>query len=214
MSTRTSITLNALFLCFCAAALCLGGDEAAPFRPAPAPAWPSHMTIGKITFAAVRYESDADTRPLFAKVNPNERGVLPVLLLIENKEDQNLALDHMQVHFMAPGGVDLDPTRAADLPYLLGPKRPAGVERLPMPIPLPKKKNPLGHVEFETRGWGARTLLAGESAQGFFYFQTTWRRNAYLYITGIREGRTGKEVFYAEVPMDVPSDTAPAPAVR
>jgi hypothetical protein len=206
MSTRTTITLNALSLF--AAVLCCGADQPVPFRPAPPAAWPSHMTIGKVTFAAVRYEADADTRPLFNKLNPNEYGVLPVLVLIENKDTQNLALDRMEVQFMAPGGIRLDPTNPADLPYLIAPKRPGGIER--SPIPLPKKKNPLAHVEFETRAWGARTLLPGETAQGFFYYQTTWRRNAYLYITGIREGRTGKEVFFAEVPMDIPADAAPA----
>jgi hypothetical protein len=212
MSTKTSLTLTALFLL---AGLCsYAADPPAPVRYAPAPAWPSHLTIGKVTFAAVRYETDDDARPIFGKVNLNRYGVLPVLLLIENQGGDTLLLDRMQVEFMAPGGVRLDPTKPADLPYLIAPKRPGGVERYPLPIPLPKKKNPLGSAEFDTRAWGARAISPGESAQGFFYFQGSWLRNAYLYVTGIREARTQKELFFAEIPMDIPADAHPEPAGR
>lgn len=176
------------------------------FRPAPAPAWPSHQGIGEVTFAAVRYESDADTRPVFGKLNPNEHGVLPVLLIIENKSKQNLLLDQMKIQFMAPGGVRLDPTAAKDLPYLIGPKRPYSGPKYPVPIPLPKKKNPLSEVGLDSRAWGAKNLLPGESAHGFFYFQTEWRRNSYIYVSGVREALTLKDLFFAEVPMDNPGD--------
>ena len=189
-------------------------NSAPPFRPAPASAWPSHQTIGAITFAAVRYESDADTRPLFGKANLNDHGVLPVLLIIENKGDQNLLLDLMHVEFDAAGGIRLEPTPPADLPYLIAPKNPMNRPSLPSPIPLPHKKgNALSEVEIDSRAWGAKNLLPGESTHGFFYFQTEWRRSAYLYISGIREARTQKEIFFAEVPMDAPGDaktTAPA----
>ncbi|MGO9242441.1 MAG: hypothetical protein ACLQBJ_16680 [Bryobacteraceae bacterium] len=188
-----------------------------PFRPAPASAWPSHLTIGGITFAAVRYESDVDTRPLFNKVNLSQYGVLPVLLIIDNKSDQNLLLDLLHVEFDAAGGIRLNPTPPADLPYLIAPKNPMSRPSLPSPIPLPHKKgNALSQIEIETRAWGAKSLMPGESTHGFFYFQTEWGRSAYITISGIREARTQKEVFFAEVPMDSPGDAQPpaAPAPR
>jgi len=210
---RVLFPISALLLSLFALAAWCGGapnasDTVAPFRPAPAAAWPSHQSIGDVTFAAVRYESDADTRPVFGKVNLNEHGVLPVLLIIENKSNQNLLLDLMKIQFMAPGGIRLDPTAAKDLPYLIGPKRPNTGPSYPVPIPLPKRKNmnALSEVAIDSRAWGATNLLPGESAHGFFYFQTEWRRNAYVYIGGIREGRSLKELFFTEVPMDNPGD--------
>jgi hypothetical protein len=186
--------------------------SAQPFRPAAASAWPAHQTIGDITFAAVRYESDADTRPLFGKVNLNEHGVLPVLLIIDNQSNQNLLLDLIHVEFTAAGGIRLEPTPPRDLPYLIAPKNPLNRPNIPLPIPLPSKNkgNALSQVELDSRAWGAKNLLPGESTHGFFYFQTEWRRSAYLYISGIREARTLKEVFFAEVPMDAPSDAKTA----
>jgi hypothetical protein len=88
------------------------------------------------------------------------------------------------------------------LPFLRGYKKPNLGPKNPVPIPLPKKKNPMSNVDLDARAFTAKTLLKGESAFGFFYFQTTYRRNAVLFVTGIREGITNKELFFAEVPMD------------
>ena len=218
---RALVTISALLLSLIAVAAwngtCAADDKTPePFRPAPAAAWPSHQTIGDITFAAVRFETDADTRPLFGKVNPNEYGILPALLIIDNKGNQNLLLDTMRLEFTAAGGVRLDPTPPHELPYLISPKNPMNRPSISLPVPLPtrRKGNALSQVELDSRAWGAKTILPGDSTHGFFYFQSTWRRGSYLYISGIREARTQKELFFAEVPLDAPGDAAgaaPAP---
>jgi hypothetical protein len=45
-------------------------------------------------------------------------------------------------------------------------------------------------------------LPPGDSAYGFFYFQTGHSRGTSLYISGIREAQSGKELFYFEIPLD------------
>lgn len=173
------------------------------FKPKPAAEYPSHQDIGKLKIAAVKFESDEETRPAFGKVNPNEYGVLPVYLILENTSDQTLLLDRMRVAFQFSGN-EIEPTPPGDLPYLIAPKRPGSGPKMPMPIPLPKKKNPMGGIELQTRAWSAKSLLKGESATGFFYFQARYRKNAKIYVTGIREGVTNKELFYVDVAMDTP----------
>ena len=175
------------------------------FKPKPASEYPSHQSIGKLRIAAVKFESDEETRPAFGKVNPNEHGVLPVLLILENTSDQTLLLDRMRVAFQFTGN-EIAPTPPGDLPYLIAPKRPGTGPSIPLPIPLPKRKskNPMGGIELQTRAWSAKSLLKGESATGFFYFQARYRTSAKIYITGIREGLTGKELFYVDVGMDTP----------
>jgi hypothetical protein len=180
--------------------------DAPAFRPGPAGGYPSRQVTGKLTLAAVKYESDGETRAPFGKLNPNEYGVLPVLLVLENKGDQTLLLDRMRVAYQAPDRTNLNPTPAEELPFLKGVKRPNLGPRYPSPIPLPKRnKNPLAAAELDTRSFAARTLLPGETAHGFFYFQTRYQRNAVIYVTGIREGVSNKEVFYAEIPLDSPT---------
>jgi len=178
----------------------------APFRPGKAADFPSHQTIGPVKIAAVKYESDTETKPVFGgKLNPNEFGVLPVLLIIDNGGDDTILLDRVQVLYQLAGGRNsVEPTDPKELPYLMGVRRPrqAGAGGVPVPIPLPRKKNPMAAVELDTRAWGAKSVLKGESVHGFVYFQTRHQRNAILYVSGIREASTGKELFFAEVPLD------------
>ncbi len=195
-----------LIVCFNAAAYpAFAADEPA-FKPGRAADFPSHQKVNGLEIAAVKYESDAEVRTAFGKKNPNEFGVLPVLMLFENKGKQTLMLDRMKLLYQFKGN-QVEPVPASDLPYLTGgPKRPNTGPTYPVPIPLPKKKNPLSAIEFETRAFSAKTLLTGESAHGFFYFEVRHQRNAFIYISGIREGGPGgKDLFFVEVPLDPPS---------
>ena len=45
-------------------------------------------------------------------------------------------------------------------------------------------------------------LPPGQSASGFFYFQSPHRPGSVLYITGIREAATRRELFYVEIPFE------------
>jgi hypothetical protein len=45
-------------------------------------------------------------------------------------------------------------------------------------------------------------LPAGQAASGFFYFQTELQPGATVYISGMREASTGKEIFYFETPLE------------
>jgi hypothetical protein len=45
-------------------------------------------------------------------------------------------------------------------------------------------------------------LPPGETASGFFYFQATHRPGATLYLTGIKEAGTQRDLFYFEIPLD------------
>jgi hypothetical protein len=182
------------------------GLQAQPgtFQPKRAADYPSHQTIGKLTVAAVKYESDTETHSAFGKVNPNEYGALPVYLIMDNAGDQTLLLSRMRVSYQVRGKEDVVPMKPEDLPYLIAPKRPGTGVKYPIPVPLPKKKNPLAAEELQTRAFSAKTILAHDKAAGFLYFETRHQREAVLYITGIREGASGKELFYLEVPIDTP----------
>lgn len=191
------------------AAIAFAADKDAPFRPGSPSSYPSCQTVGKLKMVAVKYESDGETKPVFGNVNPNEKGILPILLIMENTGDDTYMLNNMRVEYQVPGREQLVPIDARDLAYLSGPVKAPQIGT-GIPIPIKKKKSsPLGKVEFETRAFAAKTLLKGESANGFFYFQTRHNSKAILYVTGIREGSTGKELFYAELPIDRPQPAQP-----
>jgi len=69
------------------------------------------------------------------------------------------------------------------------------------PIPI-KKKNPLAAPEIEGRALAAQMVAPGLAAGGFLYFQTQLQNGATIYLSGLTEARSGKELFYFEIPVE------------
>lgn len=176
--------------------------DKAKFTVGPASSFESKQTANGITIAAVPYETDDQARPAFGKENPYKHGVLPVLVVIQNDSKGSIRLDSVRVEYIDPDRERIEATPARDVPFLNGPPRP-GVQK-PIPVPLPKKKNPLAATEIQERAFAAKMLPAGDSAHGFFYFQTGFRGGSKLYITGVTEAATGKELLYFEIPLARP----------
>ena len=177
--------------------------EQPAFSAAPASSYESKQTNGKVTIAVRAYDTEDLAHTAFGKLNPYQYDILPVLVVIQNDTPETLRLDRIQVQYESFDGKKIDATPAADVPYAVErPKRPNVPVASPIPPELRRKhKNPLGGPEIQTRAFAARMLPAGESASGFFYFQAHHRPGDSLYITGIEEARTGKEIFYFEIPF-------------
>jgi hypothetical protein len=172
----------------------------AQWRAGAAGSYGSRQIVGKVTLAGQKFESDAETKGPFGKLNPNEFGVLPVLLVIDNQGDQSLLLEGIEVLYLTPDGQKVEPTPASEVRYLNAPRRPSVAPRLP--IPRRAKKNPLEEPEIEARAFVAKAIVPGDSASGFFYFQVRHQRGAQLFVSRIREGTAGKELFFVEIPLD------------
>ena len=104
---------------------------------------------------------------------------------------------------VAPDGSHVDATPAQDIRYLNGTNQPKVVTG---PIPtagprLSRHKNPLDAWEIEGRAFSAKMIPAGQSAGGFFYFQTGRRPGARVYVTGLEEASSRRELLYFEFPL-------------
>ena len=62
-----------------------------------------------------------------------------------------------------------------------------------MPPEIFGHKNPLDTWEIEGRAFAAEMLPPGQSASGFFYFQTGYRKGWSLQLSGLKEADTGRE---------------------
>src|SRR5260370_34968128 len=93
--------MRALSIClivFMAAAVTFADKKGdSKFSPGPASSYPTRQTNDKVTVAAVPYDTEELAHPAFGKLNPNQYGVLPVLVIIQNDTEQALRLDHIQV---------------------------------------------------------------------------------------------------------------------
>src|ERR1700680_2755870 len=176
----------------------------AKFSPGPASSYSTKQTNDKVTIAVTAYDTEELAHTAFGKLNPNEYGVLPVLVIVQNDTDQALKLDHLEVDYTPTDGRHVEATPASDIQVLGGAPRPKmpGGPGSPIPLPHKKYKNPLNTVEIEGRAFSVKILPAHESANGFFYFQTEHRPGAKFFLTGVKEAATGKDITFFEIPID------------
>ncbi|PWU12435.1 MAG: hypothetical protein C5B51_00645 [Terriglobia bacterium] len=177
--------------------------DAAPFRPAPASAYEHRQTNSAVTIGVDPYNLEEKQKTAFGKVDLYRFGVLPVLVVIQNDSDKAIRLDNIEVQYVGPNGNHVEATPAKEIRYLNGPRRP---DIVPGPTGQPKvgrsKKNPLDAWEVEGRAFAARMLPPGQTASGFFYFQTGLQRGATIYLNGLSEAGSNKELFYFEIPLE------------
>jgi hypothetical protein len=183
-------------------AAAFAADKDAPFRPAPAASFKNHQTNGQVTIGVEPYDSGEKVKTAFGKLDPYDFGVLPVLVVIQNDSNQSIRLNKLKAEYVGPGQNRVDATPARDVRYLRGPDRP---KMIPGPTGQIKvgrgKKNPLDAWEIEGRAFSAQMLPPGQSASGFFYFQTGLQTGSTIYLNGLTEAGTGKELFYFEIPL-------------
>jgi|SRR5579883_266105 hypothetical protein len=176
-------------------AAAFAADKEPPFRPGAAASYP-HQTSEQVTIGVDPYTSAEKVKTAFGKLDPNQYGILPVLVVIQNDSGKTLRLSGMRVEYVGRAG-RVDATPARDVRYLDGVQMPSA----PRPVKLGGKKNPLAAWEIEGRAFSAESLPTGNSAYGFFYFQAPLEADATIYISGIKEAATGRELLYFEVPL-------------
>lgn len=167
----------------------------------PAASYPFHQTSQGITIAAMPYETEEQTKAAFGKVNPNAQGVLPILLVIENNTKSTVRLDRIKLEYTAQGGVRIENTPAADVKYLRGAREPKMTPGPVGGVHVSRNKNPLSEWEIEGRAFSAQVIPPNDKASGFFYFQTGARGGATLVVNGLRDARSGEELFFFEIPL-------------
>jgi len=173
------------------------------FVPGPATSHPGYQPQEGITIAAVPYITAEQAAAAFAKLNPYEHGILPVLVIIENGSGKALRLD-LKVQFVDPDNRHLDAFPADDVIYYQGVKKPPSIGPTPgLPIRLPhKKKGPLNTPEIVNRALSVKLIPKGETAYGFFYFEAEYRPGSKLYLNGLSDAASGKEFFYFDLPLE------------
>jgi len=185
-------------------AAAFAADKDTAFRPDPAASYPHHQTNSHVTIAADPYMAGEKLKAAFGKLDPYVYGILPVLVVIQNDSGQTLRVKDLKAEYVGPRGERIPATPASDVRYARPPKRPAAVPTPVGSIAMKGKKNPLDAWEIEGRAFSAEMLPAGNSASGFVYFQSGLERGATLYVSGITEAATGKELLYFEIPIGDP----------
>jgi hypothetical protein len=175
--------------------------DAAAFKPGEAASFAAHQTNDKITIGVEPYDHGDKVKVAFGKLDPYEHGILPVLVVIQNDSDKAIRLDRLKAEYAGPNRDRVEATPAKDVRYLQGPQRPGAIPGPGGRVKVLKTKNPLNVWEIEGRAFAAAMLPPGQSASGFFYFQTGLQRDATIYIAGLTEASTSRELLFFELPL-------------
>jgi hypothetical protein len=184
-----------------AAGFCLAVDKPA-FQPKPAEQYTAKQTSSNVTIGAEVYTTDEQTKGPFGKLNPWQYNILPVLVVVHNTSPNAIRVDRARFQYELPDGTKIEATPASDVKYSRGPKQPSAKVGPLGGVRLGRKKDPLAAPEIEVRAFAAKVIPAGDTASGFVYFETdVASAGAQLYITGLSDAVTGKELFFFEFPL-------------
>ncbi|HEY7303057.1 MAG TPA: hypothetical protein VH601_03000 [Bryobacteraceae bacterium] len=160
----------------------------------------AHQTADQVTVGAKPYNTQDLTDGAFGKkADLLKYGVLPVLVVIENKREKALDLRDVEVNLVGTDGRHVTAVNPENIPFLGTAGKHPGMS--PTRLPLPKKKNPLNAPEIVTRAFSAKMLPPGDSASGFFYFEARSEAGDKLYMNGLRDARSGQDILYFEFPL-------------
>ena len=173
------------------------------FQAKPADQYANKQTTDGVTIAAEAFTTDEQAKTAFGKLNPWRYNILPVLVVIRNNSANSVRLEKLHFEYELPDHSKVDSMPASDVKYSRGPRQPKiGQGPLPGGIRIGGNKNPLNVPEIEMRAFSAKILPPGDSASGFVYFETDVEsQGASLYITGLENAATGKELYYFEIPL-------------
>jgi hypothetical protein len=184
-------------------AAAFAADKRTPFQPPSAESMAHRQTNEQVTIGADPFSTAGKARTAFGKLDPNQYGVLPVLVVIQNDSKQTLDAGRLEVRYKGPGQAAVDYTPAADVKFLRG-VRPPGYIGTPTggTAVMRGKKNPLDVWEIEGHAFSAKMIPPGRAASGFFYFQADLKPGATIYLSGLAGAGGGKELFYFEIPLE------------
>jgi hypothetical protein len=194
---RCSIASIAL-LAFLASA----SDEQ-PFRAKPASEY-AHQDSEQVLVGAKAFDNEDLTAEAFGKkLDLLRYGILPVLVVIENKRNTAINVEHMQVELVAADGRHGSAVAPEDLIHLAEQgRKPPKIGAGPLPFPTPRKKNPLNAPELVMRAFSAKVVPPGDSASGFFYFEARPESGDSIYLNGMQDARSRKDLLYIEFPLN------------
>lgn len=203
LALKRATVANLLLMLSISAAYSADKDAAVTFQPGPIESYAHRQSSEHVTIAAQEFETDEQSRAAFGKHNPYKYGVLPVLLVLKNETGKALRLDRLRAVYVMPDNTRIESTPAAELHTLQG-ARPPKVISSPLPgigARGSRSRQPLSQWEIEGRAFSARVLPPGETASGFVYFQSGRKPGATLYLSGIQEAGTGRDLLYFEIPL-------------
>ncbi|HEY6972164.1 MAG TPA: hypothetical protein VJA94_23330 [Candidatus Angelobacter sp.] len=196
-----------------AAILAWGADEKVftPPPAAPAKTYPAHESHDDEKVSIAIDPFDMPDKAKIFRTNYQQKGFLPIRLIISNDSDQYVMLNDVKIEYITVRRDKLEPATSEDIyRRVVRLKRNPSSPRVHSPIPLPRDKSPvtkdakIAMDELDQAQFVPHPVDPHSIRSGFLFFDITGidtpEAGAHLYITGLKVG--GKELFYFDIPME------------
>lgn len=204
-----------LVILLLAAKLVVSADK--PFSPPaanPAKTYPAHESHDdeKVSIAIDPYDQP-DKAKIF-KTKYQEKGFLPIRLIISNDSDQTLMLTDLKIQYITVKRDKIEPATTDDIyRRIVHLKENPSNQRTPIPLPIPRRGGSRGPVskdaqqaveELDVAQFSPYPVEAHSVRSGFLFFDISGidvpEAGAHVYLTGMRAG--AKELFYFDIPLE------------
>src|ERR1039458_2823240 len=93
----------------------VAADKETPFKADPAASYASHQSNAQITIGVDAYVTIDKVKLAFGKLDPNQHGILPVLVVIQNDSGKTIRLDRLKVEYLGPNHDRVEATPAKEI---------------------------------------------------------------------------------------------------
>ena len=192
-----------------AGALCLLGSlpsspaekkEPAGFSVRKIDDYPARQKSDEVTIAAELFTSDSRCRQVFGIKNMVSRGVLPVLVVVENRGKVAIEMDRRSIYLTLPDSKQ----QPLEMPQLLGLLKQKS-SSIPIPLPIPPISISGGSPfpQLESRFFDVKQIPPGQSDYGFVFYhlplRDMWKQVRNLYLPRVINMVTHESLLYFEI---------------
>lgn len=198
----TSVVTLSIALLLAGLSQTVAADER-EFHIGPASNYPNQTAAG-LQIGAEAFAKEEQEKLAFGKKSDLRRnGILPVLVVVDNKGKKAVDLRDIEVNLMSNDGqraTSIPPDQLSQTKKVYRRNIPTGI-----PIPIPqRKKTSMSSPDIFVRAFSARVVPPGDSASGFFYFKAQPELANKVYVNGLREVGSAREIMYFEFSIDRP----------
>lgn len=185
-----------------------------PFAPpaaAPARTYPAHESHDDEKVSIAIDPFDHPEKAKIFKTNYQERGFLPIRLIISNDSDNYLMLNDLKIQYITSRRDKIDPATTDDIyRRVVRLKRNPSSPRIPLPVPMPGDRSPVTKDakeavnELDQAQFVPNPVDPHSIRSGFLFFDISGldapETGAHIYLTGFKAGN--KELFYFDIPLE------------
>ena len=163
--------------------------------------YPAHQKAEDVTIAAETFATDSVCRQVFEYKDLVSRGILPVLIVVENRSKSAIEIDSRTILLILAES-KLQPM---ELPQLYGllKKKPSNIS---LPLPIPKISGTDSKFSLiEGKSFETKRIPPGLSDYGFVFYhlprKDMWKQILHLYLPRILNMETRQNLLYFEIPL-------------